>query len=77
MPETEKKKRFDFLKQLKNKYRLVIMNDDTFEEKASFVLSPRSVFVFVVSSTLFLIIGVTYLIALYFFTRIYTWLCRC
>jgi len=39
------------------------MNDDTFEEKASFVLSPRSVFVFLVSSTLFLIIGVTYLIA--------------
>ena len=63
MPETEKKQRFDFLKQLKNKYRLVIMNDDTFEEKASFVLSPRSVFVFVVSSTLFLIIAVTYLIA--------------
>jgi len=37
MPETEKKQRFDFLKQLKNKYRLVIMNDDTFEEKASFI----------------------------------------
>lgn len=63
MSEPEKKKRFEFLNQLKNKYRLVIMNDDTFEEKASFVLSPRSVFVFVVSSTLFLIIGVTYLIA--------------
>ena len=63
MPETEKKKKFGFLNQFKNKYRLVIMNDDTFEEKASFVLSPRSVFVFVVSSTLFLIIAVIYLIA--------------
>ncbi|HRG58504.1 MAG TPA: M23 family metallopeptidase [Bacteroidia bacterium] len=63
MSEPEKKKRFEFLNQFKNKYRLVIMNDDTFEEKASFVLSPRSVFVFIVSSTLFLIIGVTYLIA--------------
>jgi murein DD-endopeptidase MepM/ murein hydrolase activator NlpD len=63
MPETEKKQKFDFLKQLKNKYRLVIMNDDTFEEKASFVLSPLSVFVFIVASTLFLITAVTYLIA--------------
>ena len=63
MPETEKKKKFGFLNQFKNKYRLVIMDDDTFEEKASFVLSPRSVFVFVVSSTLFLIIAVIYLIA--------------
>ena len=63
MPETEKKNSFEILNQLKNKYRLVIMNDDTFEEKASFVLSPLSVFVFAVSSALFLIIGVTYLIA--------------
>lgn len=63
MPEQEKKKKIGFLNQFKNKYRLVIMNDDTFEEKASFVLSPRSVFVFIVSSTLFLIIAVIYLIA--------------
>jgi murein DD-endopeptidase MepM/ murein hydrolase activator NlpD len=60
---SEKKKKIELLNQLKNKYRLVIMNDDTFEEKASFVLSPLSVFVFIVSSTLFLIIAVTYLIA--------------
>ncbi len=63
MSAPEKKKRVEILNQLKNKYRLVIMNDDTFEEKASFVLSPLSVFVFIVSSTLFLIIAVTYLIA--------------
>jgi murein DD-endopeptidase MepM/ murein hydrolase activator NlpD len=63
MPEQEKKKKIGFLNQFKNKYRLVIMKDDTFEEKASFVLSPRSVFVFIVSSTLFLIIAVIYLIA--------------
>ncbi|MCC6252753.1 MAG: M23 family metallopeptidase [Bacteroidia bacterium] len=39
------------------------MNDETFEEKASLVLSPRRVFVFFVISTLLLIIGVIYLIA--------------
>ena len=63
MPDSKKKKRFIILEQLKSKYRLVIMNEDTLEEKYSFVLAPKSVFVFMVSSTLFLIISVIYLIA--------------
>ncbi len=54
---------FSLLHKLKNKYRLVIMNDNTFEEKASFVVTPRSVFVTLVISALLLIIGVIYLIA--------------
>jgi murein DD-endopeptidase MepM/ murein hydrolase activator NlpD len=33
-------------KKLKNKYRLVMMNDQTFEERVSFRLSPLNVFVF-------------------------------
>lgn len=46
-----------FLKRLKNKYKLVILNDDTFEEKASFTLSRMNVFA--LGSTLLIIfIGV-------------------
>jgi hypothetical protein len=33
------------LKRLRNRYRLVIMNDDTYEEVATFKLSRRSVYV--------------------------------
>lgn len=62
MSEQGKKKKKLF-RQLKIKYRLVIMNDETFEEKASFVLSPLSVFVFTGSVILFLIVLVTYIIA--------------
>jgi ABC-type transporter MlaC component len=60
MAEEKKKK---ILKKLKNKYRLVIMNDDTFEEKASWRLTPLNVFVsagvFLISFTFLL----TYVIA--------------
>jgi murein DD-endopeptidase MepM/ murein hydrolase activator NlpD len=62
MSEQDKQKK-RFFRRLKIKYRLVIMNDETFEEKASFVLSPLSVFVFVGSVALFLITLVTYIIA--------------
>ncbi len=51
------------IKQLRNKFRLVIMNDDTFEEKASFVLSPLNVLVLVGSVILLFIFLTTYLIA--------------
>jgi murein DD-endopeptidase MepM/ murein hydrolase activator NlpD len=46
---------------LKNKYRLVILNDDTFEEKVSWKISRLNVFV-VVSLTSFLLVAVTTLI---------------
>jgi murein DD-endopeptidase MepM/ murein hydrolase activator NlpD len=42
MAEQKKRKLFQ---QLKNKYRLVIMNEQTFEERASFNLRPLNVFV--------------------------------
>ncbi len=61
--ETKKKKEQRFFYRIKNKFRLVIMNDETFEEKASFVLSPLNVFVFVGTLTLFLIVFVSYIIA--------------
>ena len=39
------------------------MNDETFEEKASFVLTPLNVFVFIGTLTLFLIVFISYIIA--------------
>ena len=43
---TEKKEaKQEWLDRLKNKYRLVVLNDDTFEEKVSFRLSRLNVFV--------------------------------
>jgi len=62
MEEKAKRKKRIF-RNLKNKYRLVVMNDDTLEEKASLILSPLNVFVFVGSTALFLIVTVIYVIA--------------
>lgn len=48
---------------LRNKYRLVILNDDTFEEKLSFKLSRLNVFVVSGLTGILLIAGTTLLIA--------------
>ncbi len=57
----EKKKRL--FKKLKSKYRLVIMNDETLEEKASFNLRPLNVFVTTGLVIILLITITTFLIA--------------
>ncbi len=57
---SKKPKKFQ---RLKHKYRLVILNDDTFEEKVSFKLSQLNVFVAVGISSLVLILLVTIIIA--------------
>ena len=56
----DKPKKFQ---RLKHKYRLVILNDDTFEEKVSLRLSQLNVFVVVGMSILILILLVILLIA--------------
>ncbi len=61
--ESGKKRRKDLLNKLKAKYRLVIMNDQTFEEKVSLKLSPLNVFVVAGSLIIFLITGTIYTIA--------------
>jgi len=61
--DTEKKKKKKLVSRLRNKYRLVFMNDETFEEKASLRLSPINVFVFIGTVVLTLITLVIYLIA--------------
>lgn len=50
-------------KKLLNKYRLIILNEETFEERISFKLTRLNVFVVTTSSALLLIIAVTLIIA--------------
>ena len=52
-----------FRKKLFNKYRLVILNEETFEEKLTFKLTRLNVFVFGGLFSILLIVGTTYLIA--------------
>ncbi len=58
--QNKKKKK---LQKLKHKYRLVILNDDTFEEKVSVRLSQLNVFSIVGFGSLILVVLVTILIA--------------
>ena len=53
------------LKRLRNRYRLVVMNDDTYEEVVTFKLSRLSVYVFL-STVFVLLTGLT--VALIVFT---------
>lgn len=59
----KKKKPRKFTKKLLHKYRLVILNEDTFEERISFRLTRLNVFVLISISTIFLIVATTILIA--------------
>ena len=59
----EKKDNKKFTRKLLHKYRLVILNEDTFEERLSFKLTKLNVFVAVSLSVIILIAGTTFLIA--------------
>lgn len=59
----ERKNKKKFTRKLLHKYRLVILNEDTFEERLSFKLTKLNVFVVVTLSAIFLIAGTTFLIA--------------
>lgn len=52
-----------FKRKLLHKYRLVILNEETFEERFSFKLNRLNVFVFSTLFALFLILATTYIIA--------------
>jgi murein DD-endopeptidase MepM/ murein hydrolase activator NlpD len=58
--KTKKKK---WYQKLRNKYRLVIMNDENFEERLSFRLSRLNVFIVLGTITIILIVGTIYIIA--------------
>ncbi len=61
--EIKKKKRKEIKKKLLHKYRLVVLNEGTYEEKISFKLSRLNVFVVGCVCTLFLIAITTVMIA--------------
>lgn len=62
MAEKNKKKK-KFTTKLLDKYRMVILNEDTFEERLSFRLTRLNVFVVLGLGAILLIIGTTILIA--------------
>jgi murein DD-endopeptidase MepM/ murein hydrolase activator NlpD len=59
----EKDKKAEFLKRIRHRYRLVVMNDDTFEEKFKLRLTPLGLVILVGSTTIIMIMVVTSLIA--------------
>ncbi|MDD3744553.1 MAG: M23 family metallopeptidase, partial [Lentimicrobiaceae bacterium] len=61
--EAGSKKKVPWHSKLRNKYRLVILNEDSFEEKLSFKLSRLNVFVIIGMLTIVLIFFTIYLIA--------------
>jgi murein DD-endopeptidase MepM/ murein hydrolase activator NlpD len=60
---TEPRKRKKIYRKLRNKYRLVVMNDETLEEKTSLRLSPLNVFVFSGTLVIGLVVFTIYLVA--------------
>ncbi len=63
MSPEEKKKKKHWINKLRNKYRLVILNDETYEERFSFRLSRLNVFISVGVTAIVLIILTIFLIA--------------
>lgn len=59
----ERRNKKKFTRKLLHKYRLVILNEETFEERVSFKLTKLNVFVVVTLSAILLIAGTTFLIA--------------
>lgn len=63
MSAEKKQQKKKIYKRLRNKFRLVIMNDETLEERASLTLSPLNVFVFTGTLIISLITITIYTIA--------------
>lgn len=59
----EKHNKRNFLQRIKHRYRIVIMNDDTFEENFSLRLSPLGFFILIGSITIVMTVLVTSIIA--------------
>lgn len=51
----EEKKKQSFWSKIRNRYRLVVLNDDTFEEQLSYKLTPLNIVVLVGAVTIFMI----------------------
>ena len=62
-PQQKKKEDRSFLRKLHNKYRLVIMNDDTLEKKLTVKMTRFNVFIFTGTAAVLLVVATIYLIA--------------
>ena len=60
---SDKKREKKFAKKLLHKYRLVVLNEDTFEERFAIKLTRLNVFVIVMLTAIVLVAGTTFLIA--------------
>jgi len=63
MAKEQNKKKEHWIRKLRNKYRLVIVNEETFDERLSFRLSRLNVFVITGTIVILLIVATTFLIA--------------
>lgn len=63
MAKEHNKKKDHWIHKLRNKYRLVIVNEETFDERLSFRLSRLNVFVITGTVVILLIVATTFLIA--------------
>jgi len=54
-----------FIKRLRNRYRLIVMNDETLQERASVVLKPMNVFILF---SVLLVIFTTFIVLVLFYT---------
>lgn len=63
MGKSQKKDKKKWYQKLRSKYRLVILNDETYEERFSFKLTRLNVFVFLGTLTIILILLTTMIIA--------------
>ena len=63
MAVEDKKKNKKWYHKLRSKYRLVIMNEETYEKKISFKITRLNVFIVMATTAIILIILTTYLIA--------------
>ena len=63
MAKGKNNKKEHWIRKLRNKYRLVIVNEETFDERLSFRLSRLNVFVITGTIVILLIVATTFLIA--------------
>ncbi|MBT8195592.1 MAG: M23 family metallopeptidase [Bacteroidia bacterium] len=62
-PKNKREKAQDFYAKLKNKYRLVVMNDQTFEEQAAWRITPLNSVIFILASLIGLVVLTIYIVA--------------
>ncbi len=63
MADKEKKNKQSFFQKLRNKYKLIVINEKTFEERFTFRLSRLNVFIVIGTISILLVVATIYIIA--------------